>query len=344
MIFSKKQMNNKPLISIIIPIFNGRKYLDSCLESIIMQNINDQIEVIIIDDYSTETYSDIINKYNKTLSITYILNSLSKHNPGAARQCGLNIANGEWIVFLDVDDILISNSYKPVLEYIKINKCYTVIHTGEIYNDASGLIKQTEHNWTWLHDKWYNKQFLDNFNIHFNFEYLYNEDTGFNLQCFSSIILNNLPIYYADIITYQYNYNPNSITNQDKIINGRRVGYIVYALEALFENTIVNIHDCLVQNGHNNNAHILLDVMADVFIKGYFYCQNHYFYYGYYGIDYAFFIKYKNIIEEDLETSLLDFLAENPHIYQQAYLSITQLELPFLPYETITDFLQKIEG
>ena len=57
-------MNNKPFISVIIPIFNAEKYLSKCLNSIIHQTI-ENIEIICVNDGSTDNSFNILNKYSK---------------------------------------------------------------------------------------------------------------------------------------------------------------------------------------------------------------------------------------------------------------------------------------
>jgi len=93
-----------PKISIIIPIFNTEKYLNECLDSVVNQTFKD-IEIICIDDGSTDNSLQILKEYaNKDERITVICGE----NQGAAsvRNKGIEISNGEYIIFLDSDDYL----------------------------------------------------------------------------------------------------------------------------------------------------------------------------------------------------------------------------------------------
>lgn len=89
-------------VSIIIPIYNVEKYLSQCLESIANQTLKD-IEIICIDDGSTDNSLNILNEY-KNKDKRFVI--LTQHNEGAAnaRTKGMKIAKGEYIGFVDSDD------------------------------------------------------------------------------------------------------------------------------------------------------------------------------------------------------------------------------------------------
>ena len=92
----------KVKVSIIVPIFNVDKYLEACLDSLICQTLKD-IEIICVNDGSTDNSLEILNQYQgkeKRLKI------FSQENKGvsAARNLGLQIAKGDYILFVDADD------------------------------------------------------------------------------------------------------------------------------------------------------------------------------------------------------------------------------------------------
>jgi len=98
-----KMAANQPLVSIIIPIFNRVLYLPQAIESISKQGYED-IEIIIVDDGSTEDIFSIIKKCQAkyTFKIFYI--KQKNKGPGGARNTGIKQAQGEYIAFLDSDD------------------------------------------------------------------------------------------------------------------------------------------------------------------------------------------------------------------------------------------------
>lgn len=93
-------------ISVIIPVYNNEKYLKECLDSVCTQTLAD-IEVICINDGSTDSSLDILNEYSKDGRVVVI--DQKNQGPSIARNMGLDIAKGEYIAFLDADDIYIGN-------------------------------------------------------------------------------------------------------------------------------------------------------------------------------------------------------------------------------------------
>lgn len=103
-------MSNPISVSIIVPVYNAEKYLVKCLDSIVSQTLKN-IEIIIIDDGSTDGSSEICKDYaSKDSRIIYY----KKENEGlaAARQDGIERANGEYIGFVDSDDWIEPNMYE----------------------------------------------------------------------------------------------------------------------------------------------------------------------------------------------------------------------------------------
>lgn len=101
---SSIQKKDKPLVSIIVPIYNVEKYLSECIDSIVNQTYKN-IEVILINDGSTDQSFEIANHFSKQYKNIVLINQTNK-GLSAARNVGLEIAKGEWIVFVDSDDLI----------------------------------------------------------------------------------------------------------------------------------------------------------------------------------------------------------------------------------------------
>lgn len=89
-------------VSIIVPVYNTEKYLVKCLESLVNQTLKD-IEIILIDDGSTDRSYEIMSSYAKRYEHIIILQQ-ENSKQGAARNRGLEIATGEFVTFVDSDD------------------------------------------------------------------------------------------------------------------------------------------------------------------------------------------------------------------------------------------------
>jgi glycosyltransferase involved in cell wall biosynthesis len=100
---------NKPIISVIVPMFNTEEFIQETIDSLLEQTLQN-IEIILIDDYSTDATYDLALPY--TFHYNHIVLLRQKENRGvsAARNAGLAVARGEFIFFLDSDDTIPSYS------------------------------------------------------------------------------------------------------------------------------------------------------------------------------------------------------------------------------------------
>lgn len=103
-------------ISIIVPIYNVEKYLPQCLDSIINQTYKN-LEIILIDDGSTDNSGKICDKY-KLLDNRIIVIHKSNGGLSDARNTGINIATGDYISFVDADDFIDKNMYTILFQKI----------------------------------------------------------------------------------------------------------------------------------------------------------------------------------------------------------------------------------
>ena len=105
-------MKNNNLYSLIIPVYNGEKYIQTCINSILIQTYNN-FEVIIIDDGSTDRTRIICEELTKNNSkIKYIY----QENGGVskARNRGIEESKGDYITFIDIDDYIESNTLELI--------------------------------------------------------------------------------------------------------------------------------------------------------------------------------------------------------------------------------------
>ena len=116
-----------PFFSIVIPNYNGEKYLAACLDSILSQNFRD-FEVIVVDNYSEDKSEQILKLYKqKDSRISYYL----EHNQGViahSRNFGINKASGKWICTIDSDDIWYTEKLQRVYDVIHNNPQIDVIN------------------------------------------------------------------------------------------------------------------------------------------------------------------------------------------------------------------------
>lgn len=110
-------------ISFIVPVYNTGSYITKCLDTIINQTIKENIEIIIINDGSTDNSEELINEYISNNNEQNIIKYYSKENTGIAqtRNYGLEKATGEYIFFVDSDDYIQKDTIEKLKPYIDKN-------------------------------------------------------------------------------------------------------------------------------------------------------------------------------------------------------------------------------
>jgi glycosyltransferase involved in cell wall biosynthesis len=106
-------------VSVIIPVYNGQDYILESIQSVFDQEY-DNLEIIVIDDGSTDCTPKLITSLKKRNPIKYFYQQ--NKGPASARNLGLEKASGEWIAFLDCDDLWPKSKIARWLEAVKNNK------------------------------------------------------------------------------------------------------------------------------------------------------------------------------------------------------------------------------
>ncbi len=111
---------DKPLLTVIIPVYNTSEYIDRCIESVINQT-EQNIDIIIINDASTDNSNAIIQNYAAAYPRINYINLPSNIGVGNARNIGISNAKTKYIAFIDSDDWVDTTYYENMLECMVIN-------------------------------------------------------------------------------------------------------------------------------------------------------------------------------------------------------------------------------
>ena len=229
-----------PKISIILPIYNVEQYLRQCLDSIVQQTLKD-IEIICVDDCSTDDSLKILEEYEAKDNRFIIIKQKKNQGQGVARNIGIEHANGEYIGFVDPDDWIDATMYEKmyanakgqdtditICDFIrffenlnkygasdflrKINERYRVTVIKKPQNEVldkqfymETILVLPMASW----HKIYKKDLLKKYNIKFSHK-RYLEDVKFNLYAF--LYASN--ISYINENLYYYRVRQNSIMRQ----------------------------------------------------------------------------------------------------------------------------------
>lgn len=128
-----------PKVSVIIPIYNASAFLNECLDSILGQTLR-QIEVICVDDGSTDNSLEILHQYQQK---DYRVQVLTQKNQGAgaARNLGLAQASGEYLSFLDADDFFEKDMYEVAYQAACDNQADVCVFNCDLFDNTTRQIK-----------------------------------------------------------------------------------------------------------------------------------------------------------------------------------------------------------
>lgn len=186
-------------VSIIIPAYNVEQYVGVCIDSIIAQTYNN-IEIIVINDGSTDNTYEILAQKSKQSNVKIRLFSQSNSGQSVARNRGIREAKGSYIIFVDSDDWLTSkfavekmvnkienenaDYVQCSLEFVKGSKHYPyLVPSKNAISGSQALIDtlNVADLYTAPWGKIYSAKFLQENNLYFQ-EGLVNEDTGFSIM------------------------------------------------------------------------------------------------------------------------------------------------------------------
>lgn len=257
-------MDERPLFSIIVPVYNAIAFVEDTIHNLLRQDVNK--EILLINDGSTDDSLQLIKQYESKYDCIKVVD---KKNGGvsSARNVGLNVAKGDFVIFVDSDDFIddgllehcekilrrkstdaVIFSYKYV--YPKLSRkdiCFHYKSSG--YYSLKEWLNEFYQLWSChiipcIGTKVYRKSVIDQYNIRFNESISYLEDISFALEYLSHIS----NIYYLDEPAYHYR-----IINENSLITKYRPKYIK---SVLFMHTNL---ECLFTNVYGKNLDTIKD-------------------------------------------------------------------------------------
>ena len=264
-------MNNHPILSIIIPLYNCEKYIKQCLDTIFRQEMNEsEFEVIVIDDGSKDSGCSLASEYAKRHQNVLVV---KQENQGVAcaRNNALEKATGDYITFVDADDMLVSGSLSTLIKIAVENKadivkaaykevpedavcedfssshdnCSIQVMTGE---EAILNVTRMKEGYCWRY--LISRKLITDNRLSFPPKVTFMEDWAFITQA----ILKSRTFVNADVLLYLYRRNSSSCmanVTTEKMLLGCQAIDIVANLakdtsgdvkKKLFDNVCVNIN------------------------------------------------------------------------------------------------------
>ena len=131
-----------PRVSVVIPTYNCARFLGQTIDSALRQAYRD-FEIIVVDDGSTDDTQQVVAVYGKTIRYVY----QSNQGASAARNVALSIASGEFIAYLDADDLWIADKLSRQVEYMDDHPACGFLHTEVSVIDEQNKVLHTRFNY-----------------------------------------------------------------------------------------------------------------------------------------------------------------------------------------------------
>ncbi len=229
-------------VSVVVPVYNQEQHIERCVDSILAQSLR-EIEVILVDDGSTDSTADILSCYEKKDERIIILHQQNQY-AGVARNNGLKIAKGEYVIFWDSDDYFPEDALEALYE--ESRKCDADICVGEAtkMDMSDGTVKENCYiNWKRIPDKrpfcindmpqyifnfgincpWnklYKRDFLESSGLQFS-SLKHANDVYFVMKAF--VLAERITAVAKTIVYYQFrnsgSLSCNSLNNKESILN-----------------------------------------------------------------------------------------------------------------------------
>lgn len=138
-------MTNKCSLSIIVPLYNKEHYIEKCLRSLLTQDIPDEdYEVIVINDGSLDQSREIVLRLKKEFR-NLILIDQANEGVSAARNAGILSAKGKFLLFIDADDYVATNSLGQLIEYAEREYLDVMYLSFAVYNNNGIFCGETDY-------------------------------------------------------------------------------------------------------------------------------------------------------------------------------------------------------
>ncbi len=264
-----KEEEKKTLISIVIPFYNGERYLSECVNSVLNQDYSN-IEIILVDDGSKDNSGSIADSFSKS---DHRVKVLHKENSGVsmARNSGIELSQGEYICFIDVDDYVSKDYISYFYNLIEENNAEIALTPmPKRFNTSNQMEEQVETKdnvevWSGIKtaeemlfyniviapwNKMISKKLIDKYHLRFNPKLAFGEGFNFSIDCFQRA--KRVAVGHKKIYHYR-------VDNPDSVMTKFSIKLVTGSIEAqntirsnLIEETPELLKACKYANWHTN--------------------------------------------------------------------------------------------
>ena len=318
--------DHRPYFSVICPCYNSKpENIDLLIQTISTQDFpKEDIELIITDDCSTDTsYFTVIDKYKDDLNILLVSTENDAiHCPGNNRENGVQYATGEWITFIDHDDLFFGDIFKTVKDAIQETgeqylACSNILQIDPLDNNR--VLKEIKYCTNWMHGKFYN---LDNlwkaYDLHFKQDLVSNEDIYISSRV--HCILNDLNkknVLWLPDFTYLWKAWPDSTSH---IQYSDKLSYMEFYFYDYIDSTYgvyVDEYNKKLKEADNgeideSTKDFYIKLFIDSILFQYFYLQS----FKYNNIDWE--LDHEKIVKQNIRDFYARFFLGSGYLYSMA--------------------------
>ena len=247
-----------PAVSVIIPVWNSGKYFRECLDSVLSQSLRN-IEVLIVDDASTDGSGAVAEEYASRDARITVMHQPSSTGAGPARNRAMAVARGEYIAFMDSDDLYPSNDVLETLYRKAVEKNANICGGSLQYVNKDGTVRDKQLiQQCFKLEKWYNykdyqyeggfyrfiyrRKFLNDNHLIFP-NYTRFQDSVF----FVVSMITSKKFYAINMVTYKYRKGHKIIIwNNKKLID--HLNGVKIVLDIAYKNNFFELYYSMVKN------------------------------------------------------------------------------------------------
>lgn len=216
----------RPIISIVLPVYNGEKYLKESIDSIISQSFSDW-ELIIVDDCSTDNTFSIVCEYEKKDSRIRVIHNTENKKLPTSLNIGFSYAQGKYLTWTSDDNRYLSNALYAMYSFLESNKNYSMVCTSMLMVDEEkeNIVEAPHYDNETIKIKnvvgacFLYKESVREIIGNYSTELIYVEDYDYWLR----ILINEMKIGFLDGCYYIFRYHANSLSATKKEIVLRKI-------------------------------------------------------------------------------------------------------------------------
>lgn len=323
------------MIDVIILAYNAHGTIDKAISSIVMQTALEDVTITIVDDCSPDgPYDEVISRYKPVVKIQGVKTEVNG-GCGVVRQKGIDSTSGEYFMFLDADDTLSDAFSIARLKSALDDMPEACVAVGSFLEEREDGFSVHDKDMVWMHGKLYRRSFWERHAIKFHPTSRANEDNGVNTIIKFIADATGAKLAYVPDITYNWQYNHESITRANQCAYYFGASYPGYV-----ENMIYAMRFC--ENALGGYTEYMLKMCARILCFLYaYYCETERYAPDNAATNFSACKEFYHVIYHNVRGQIPYEIFED--MFRLA-MSASLTKFPYAPTKTIFQFINDLKG